>query len=240
MRRRSGGRWTPGPSATAVPIVTVPASARSKPASTRSSVVLPLPDGPRMAVRDPAGTSRFSPVSTRWVPKALYRPAAASWVMVSSPGPRMVEEPPEHAARHGGHGDHHQGERRCLAVGQVRFVAPELRGEGLNAGWLQDKRGGELRDGREEHQAERCHQARPGEPQRDPAQDGEPALAKGAGDLVEAERRTLQGCLDPDQGQREEHDRVGEDQQRRGLVAEATGVVLREVAEGKAAGKEKR
>ena len=37
----------------------MPASACSNPASTRSRVVLPLPDGPRIAVSEPAGTSMF-------------------------------------------------------------------------------------------------------------------------------------------------------------------------------------
>ena len=64
----------PGPSATAEPIRTVPASARSKPARMRSSVVLPLPDGPRMAVSEPAATSRSRPASTWCRPKALSRP----------------------------------------------------------------------------------------------------------------------------------------------------------------------
>ena len=56
----------------------VPASARSKPASSRSKVVFPLPEGPRIAVSDPAGTSRSTPVSTGCAPKALYRPVTAT------------------------------------------------------------------------------------------------------------------------------------------------------------------
>ena len=52
----------------------VPVSARSNPVSSRSSVVLPLPDRPRMAVRDPAGTSRSKPARTACAPKVLPRP----------------------------------------------------------------------------------------------------------------------------------------------------------------------
>ena len=86
MRRRSGGRNVPGPSAIAEPIRTTPASARSKPARMRSSVVLPLPDGPRIAVSEPAGTSRSRPSSTWWRPKALASRVTASCGHVTIPG----------------------------------------------------------------------------------------------------------------------------------------------------------
>ena len=46
MPRRSAGTSTPGPCSTRPPTVTVPASGRSRPATQRSAVVLPLPDGP--------------------------------------------------------------------------------------------------------------------------------------------------------------------------------------------------
>src|SRR5580692_3490724 len=133
MRRRSGGPYSPGPSTTPSPIVIVPASGRSKPAISRSGV-FPLPDGPRMAVRDPAGTSRSTPVSTGCTPKALYRPETASCrmslslriLLVLRVG-RAIEETAEHVAGHGRDDDHHQGERRRLAVGEVRLIRPELR-----------------------------------------------------------------------------------------------------------------
>ena len=60
------------------PMVTVPLSGRSKPARTLSSVVLPLPDGPSTAVKDPAGTSRWTPVKTRWGPNPLCRLATTT------------------------------------------------------------------------------------------------------------------------------------------------------------------
>ena len=51
----------------------VPASTRSNPAMSRSSVVLPLPEAPSTAVICPGGTSRSSPSSTG-VPEALVTP----------------------------------------------------------------------------------------------------------------------------------------------------------------------
>ena len=48
---------------------------RSKPARIRSSVVLPLPEGPRIAVNEPTGTSRSTPRNTGWVLKLLNSPA---------------------------------------------------------------------------------------------------------------------------------------------------------------------
>src|SRR6202034_3750664 len=101
----------------------VPASARSNPASSRSRVVFPLPDGPRMAVSEPAGTARSTPVSTGCAPNALYRPATASCLMcLSSP----IEEAAEYIAGQRGHHDHDQREWRCLTVGEVLLVGPEL------------------------------------------------------------------------------------------------------------------
>ena len=63
-RRRSGG--TPdGPSTTRRPArSTVPAVAGMRPASTRNSVVLPQPLGPRTPSSSPSGTSRWTSWST--------------------------------------------------------------------------------------------------------------------------------------------------------------------------------
>ena len=49
--------------------------ARSKPQMTRSKVVLPLPDGPRIEVIVPASTRRSTPVSTGFAPNPLTRSA---------------------------------------------------------------------------------------------------------------------------------------------------------------------
>src|SRR5580692_11141049 len=124
-------------------MVIVPASARSKPARRRSRVVFPLPDGPRIAVSDPAGTSRSTPVSTGCAPKALCRPVTATCRIPSSS--RLygaIEEPAQDIAWHSRDDDHDQGEGRGLAVGEVRLIGPELRGQGLRAGRDQQQGGG--------------------------------------------------------------------------------------------------
>ena len=53
---------------------TVPASAYSKPATMRSKVVFPDPDGPSKAISFPSGMSRSTPASASKVPKALLMP----------------------------------------------------------------------------------------------------------------------------------------------------------------------
>ena len=49
----------------------VPADWASVPASTLSRVVLPIPLGPTIAIRDPSGTVRSRPAKTSSPPKDL-------------------------------------------------------------------------------------------------------------------------------------------------------------------------
>src|SRR3712207_3763797 len=63
MRRRCAGAWTPGPATASPATVIRPASRRSRPATHRSRVVLPQPDGPSTATREPVGTARSTPDS---------------------------------------------------------------------------------------------------------------------------------------------------------------------------------
>ena len=55
-------------SSTRSPIRTVPASGRTKPATIRSSVLLPQPDGPSTPVIEPLGTCRSRSTSTGFAP----------------------------------------------------------------------------------------------------------------------------------------------------------------------------
>ena len=141
----------------------VPRSGVSKPASSRSSVVLPLPDGPRMAVREPAGTSRSRSARTEWVPKRLCSSADLQAVHCGDgrPGGEPVEETTEHIAGQGGDRDDRERKWGGLAVGEVLLVGPELGRERLHAGRDQDQRGGQLGHRREEHEAERGGQPGP-------------------------------------------------------------------------------
>ena len=54
------------------PTSTRPVSASSSPASTRSAVVLPQPDGPSSATSSPGAMSRSRP-SSAWTPPKLRR-----------------------------------------------------------------------------------------------------------------------------------------------------------------------
>jgi len=68
MCRRSGGTGARPASTLSPPRVTVPASAASNPAITRSRVVLPAPEAPRIAVSVPGLTDRETPRSTGTAP----------------------------------------------------------------------------------------------------------------------------------------------------------------------------
>src|SRR3712207_5114419 len=76
IRRRSGGTQVPrGPSAsTRPPTSTLPPSGRSKPARSRSSVVLPQPLGPRTAKSSPFSTASVVGRTARIAPKAVSIP----------------------------------------------------------------------------------------------------------------------------------------------------------------------
>ena len=62
---------------------TVPTSAVSKPATMRSAVVLPQPDGPSSATSSPGAMSMDSPSSARVAPKERVR----SWSRTLVPAP---------------------------------------------------------------------------------------------------------------------------------------------------------
>ncbi len=52
-------------------MLTCPSSARSKPATIRNNVVLPLPEEPRMAVNEPAGHGQLHPAQDGLGPEGL-------------------------------------------------------------------------------------------------------------------------------------------------------------------------
>ena len=61
MRLSSGGTWAPGPDRVRPPTAMRPASSRSNPATMRSSVLFPQPEGPSRARNSPAATSMVTP-----------------------------------------------------------------------------------------------------------------------------------------------------------------------------------
>ena len=89
MRRRSAGTNAPGPDIMRPATRTSPPSGRSRPATARSSVVLPQPLGPRRATSDPAGTARSTPRSTRAAPNDLTSPATTTGSALAGRPSRM-------------------------------------------------------------------------------------------------------------------------------------------------------
>src|ERR1044072_6280251 len=64
------------------PMVMVPEGTVSRPASMRSEVDLPQPDGPTSTVKDPSGSSRSSSLTTEVFPYALWTPEKRTVAMV--------------------------------------------------------------------------------------------------------------------------------------------------------------
>src|SRR5512144_1703944 len=77
MRRRSGGTTNAGEESTRSPTRISPASGARKPATSRSVVVLPHPDGPSRATSSPGRTDRSRPTTAPTWPKRLVRPVMA-------------------------------------------------------------------------------------------------------------------------------------------------------------------
>src|SRR5918996_4716732 len=100
--RRSGGTHAP-PATSSSPTRTVPPSGTSKPAMSRSSVVLPQPLGPSSATNSPLPTSRLASATARTAPKLRETRSSRIIVGVMSGAPYSRREPlrtrPRAAAR---------------------------------------------------------------------------------------------------------------------------------------------
>src|SRR5579862_6478860 len=92
MRRRLGGMVN----ASSPPIRTRPDSGTSSPASTRSSVVLPEPDGPSSATNSPASIARSTRSTAGVLPNRQVMPSSAMAVPcpLSTRGLVLAAEPP--------------------------------------------------------------------------------------------------------------------------------------------------
>src|SRR5262249_3317461 len=112
------------------PTETLPASAATKPITTRSSVVLPLPDAPRIAVSVPEGTTRSTSARTSRSPKAFASPVQRR--SPTSPvreHANASEAAHQHVRRAEREPDQHGGERRGCGERDRRAVGLELRAE---------------------------------------------------------------------------------------------------------------
>ena len=106
--RRSGGTCTRRDETVCAPIDTVPPWTSSKPATIRRSVVLPHPDGPRIATNSSSLTSRVTRLSTSTAPKRFVTsPIASDAIPSSRPVHHSFEDDCTrvHAAQHGRRAD---------------------------------------------------------------------------------------------------------------------------------------
>ena len=104
-------------------------------------------------------------------------------------GRQTGEPPPEDVAGNRREQHHHAGVRGGLLVREIGLVVPELGGQGLHAGRVQDQGGREFRRRLQEDEAEGGRQARPDQRQGDAPEDRVAADAEGEPDLFEAEGR---------------------------------------------------
>src|SRR5688572_16356118 len=84
MRRSSAGTWTAPPPTTSPEIRMSPAVARSRPATARSSVVLPQPDGPIRTPMSPARRPNDTPSTARCARPGYWTDSCESSTNMSS------------------------------------------------------------------------------------------------------------------------------------------------------------
>src|SRR5262245_32676583 len=192
MRRCSGGTTACGEESWRPPTWMVPASGVRKPASERSMVVLPQPEGPRKVMNSRSAMARSMPLSALNAPKFLSMPAMSMKAMASAlhrrrlaGRPARAGEPGDEPGQRQHHGDGDDGQRgNDLELAQV-VQAIDGDGDGLGAAGVEQDGGAKLAEGRDEHQQEGDQQPRPRHRQQDTA-DGVPP--GGPGDA----RRLLQ------------------------------------------------
>ena len=144
--------------------------ARSR-TSRRSSVVLPLPDGPSSASSVPRSTTRSTPCSTAWPSKALRRPLMRSSLMeigecrgVAAAAER-AEQREQQARRAQRDADQQRRIGRGGGEGERRRVGPDLRRERVRVDRREQQRRVEFGDDRDEDHRRRRAEARAGERQ---------------------------------------------------------------------------
>src|SRR5262245_60014813 len=114
-----------GPLRGAPSISTVPASARSKPATMFSRVVLPQPEGPTIATNSPSSTARSMPSITRSAPvgvgKLLLTPASSILVGIAPAHDLQSLEPAHRAVQQQASqaDDHHPCDYQVITVACV-------------------------------------------------------------------------------------------------------------------------
>ena len=204
-----------------------------------------------MAVNEPAGTARSTAAENGLRSEGLGHSgdakvfhvddilvcANATWRIRGvrdgrSHSCRLAVEPTtEHITRHRRNEDHDGRVRGGLVVGHVRLVGPELGGQGLHVRRMEHEGGREFRCRLQEHQREGSDQAGPISGSVTRQIDRAPAHPERTGHLLEADRGTRHGRTDRHHGQREEHDGVGDHQQRARLVEAALQEVLGHIGE---------
>src|SRR6266850_6964482 len=187
MRRRSGGITVPGDESTRSPTRISPASGAMKPATSRSVVVLPQPEGPSRATSSPGCTVSSRPATAATSPKRLVRPVMTTPGMGSARSARgacahdVATEQGLHRRHDGeGHHEHEDAEYRDGAELAFFLQVEDHHRHDLRIRGEQDDGGRELADDPDEDEAPGGDDPAPGERRGDLAQHAQPPRAQDA------------------------------------------------------------
>src|SRR5579883_2425784 len=118
-----------------------PLSGCSNPASMRSTVVLPLPDGPNSARKCPYGTVNETSATARVVPKRLLRLETSTDTHRPSPRAQQGDGHATGEGRHGHDAHGHDGHGRAGTLLEIVVLVDDLHGQRCLARRLQQLRG---------------------------------------------------------------------------------------------------
>src|SRR5436190_8219156 len=225
MRRCSGGTTPCGEESNLPATSMVPASGVRKPASVRSIVVLPQPEGPSRVMNSCSWIDRSTPISARKPSKRLSMPAMSMNAIALAPHrgrlarrPARAGQPADEPSERQNYGDGENGERRDdLKLPQI-VEAINGNGNGLGAARVEQDGGAELTEGCNEHQQECDEKARARKRKQNAADCEPPGCAGDASRLLQRRIDLAEGGVDAARGQRDEACDVGSKQDPDGAV----------------------
>src|SRR5438876_12147657 len=197
IRRRSGGTTLVGDERHRSPTQISPASGRRNPATRRSVVVLPQPDGPRSETSSPGSTRRSSPSSAARSPYRFVSPLIVTPGMGSRSVLRADDVATEQRLHHDdggeGHAEHKEAEDRDGAELALLLQVEDHDRDHLGAGREEDDRRRQLTDHADEDEAPGGDDAAPGERRRDLAEHAQAPRTEDASRLLELGVDSLEG-----------------------------------------------
>src|SRR5574341_2695562 len=157
IRRRSGGTTPLGEERHRSPTQISPVSGRRNPATRRSVVVLPQPEGPRRESSSPGSTRRASPSTAAPSPYRFVSPLIVTPGIAEASLFRPDEVAPEQRLHHDdggeGHGEHEDAQDRDGAELALFLEVEDHDGDHLRVRGEEDDRRRQLADHADEDEA---------------------------------------------------------------------------------------